>query len=460
MKQRFPLRQAALASAVAAALALPAFADTGRTGASAAPAAFAHGSGIERTQPHQQTRIESPHAQAQARDDLRISQAIGMEVRGRDGQKLGTLRDLVVDLNENRVHYGVLEPEGSDRLFALPARAFQTADGRQHLALNALRQDFESSLGFPASDRWPGMADAEYWNRIHRQFGMEMALEPSRQQALRRASELIRTDVTDRTGAYVGEIRDVVVNLNDGTVHYTVVGFSDQRMADGLVALPLAVLEPAYGRDALLLNLSREQIAQAPSFSEERWPDPADSGFRDSLNRILVIVVQQPATAQAHQQSEAGVVGMQQPPGESDATRTDQAMTGVQGRSPLQDPGVLRDQGGRQQDLSQLQQQATERLEREQQPVGTRLAPDPAGPGTGTMQQAPTPDTAAPQIDERPFTEESFKRLDRDGDGRISAEEARMDPTFMAAWNELDRDKSGFVTWEDVSSYRDRKGLR
>lgn len=454
MKQRLPLKQAALASAVAAALALPAFADTGRTGVSAQGMS-------DRASPHQQqTQVHSPRLQAQARDDIRISQAIGMEVGGREGQKLGTLRDLVIDLNEARVKYGVLELEDSDQLFAFPVRAFETAERGKRLAINASPQDFERAIGFNAGDRWPGMADAEYWNRIHRHFGMEMALEPSRQQALRRASELIRTDVTDRSGAQVGEIRDVVVNLNNGNVHYTVVGLDDRRMAEGLVALPLAVLEPAYGRDALMLNLSPDEIAQAPSFSEDRWPDLADSGFRDSLNRILVIVVQQPATAQARQQPEADVVGMQQEPGQADAARTDQPMTGVQGRSPLQDPGVLSDQGGRQQDLSKLQQQATERLESERR-AGTRLAPDPTSPGGDTMQQAQTPAAAAPpQIDERPFTEESFKRLDRDGDGRISAEEARMDPTFMAAWSELDRDNSGFVTWHDVSNYRERKGLR
>jgi sporulation protein YlmC with PRC-barrel domain len=465
MKTLLPLKQAALATAVAAALALPAAADIGRTGA-AAQQQPAYGTTQAQTQSPQlqSPQIHSPQIQSQARDDVRLSEVLGMEVRDRSGDKLGQVKDMVLDLNENRLHYVVVQPEGSDQLFALPTRAFESDPRSQRLIVDAARSDFEQARGFQAGDRWPGMADAEYWNRIHRQFGGQMALDHGRQQALRRASELLRTDIVDRSGDHVGEIRDVVVNLNNGEVHYTVLSFDDQRMPGRLAALPFGVLEPAYGRDALMLNMSPEQVAQAPSFSEDRWPDLADPGFRDTVARTMVIIVQQPATAQARDQTGTGVVGMQQPGQQDRATGQERPLTGPQ--TQVQDTTLMPDSARTAEQLQrpQAEQRALQQDIQQQQAGQLPERLEVPGPQTQRDLQPAAPqartDAPTPQIDGRPFTEESFKRLDRDGDGRISAEEARMDPTFMAAWSDLDRNNTGYVTLEDVRQYRQQRGFQ
>lgn len=89
------------------------------------------------------------------------SSLIGATVKNQQGETLGEVRDLVIDFNSGRVAYLVLESDAgvfrSEKLHAVPLRAFQpTADGTS-LVLNADKTKIEASAGFD-KDNWPAAA--------------------------------------------------------------------------------------------------------------------------------------------------------------------------------------------------------------------------------------------------------------------------------------------------------------
>lgn len=90
----------------------------------------------------------------------KASSLIGMEVRGPDGKPLGKIHDIVFDLKTERVSYGVLNSGGglfaSDKLHAVPLRAFQISLDGTYLTLQADRTRLEQARGFDPNN-WPSL---------------------------------------------------------------------------------------------------------------------------------------------------------------------------------------------------------------------------------------------------------------------------------------------------------------
>lgn len=75
---------------------------------------------------------------------------------------------------------------------------------------------------------------------------------------------------------------------------------------------------------------------------------------------------------------------------------------------------------------------------------------DPEGKGFVTLQDFVS----------RGGSEENFRRINRNGDGRITLDEARASrlvvESMTAPFDEADTDQSGFVTWDEFQSFRQR----
>jgi|GEM_PF-276553 len=99
---------------------------------------------------------------------MRASDLDGMEVRNAQNEDLGTIDDLVIDLQTGQVRYAALQSGGvlgvGGSLYAVPWNAFRlqrTDDDNYHLLLNATAQQFENAPGFD-NDNWPNMADPQW----------------------------------------------------------------------------------------------------------------------------------------------------------------------------------------------------------------------------------------------------------------------------------------------------------
>lgn len=220
--------------------------------------------------------------------DARVSQLIGKDVRNAKNEDLGDIQDLVIDMDTGRVHYAVLSFGGvlgmGDKLFAYPLKAFRPAPDKDELVLNVDQAQLKNAEGFEKS-RWPNWNDAEYRGRVERWSDKQATV--SKTGRYKRASELIGGDVKDPNGKDIGDIREIVVNLADGSVRYAVVEFDRGWFkADKYVAVPMQSLKRTGDKDEFVLSRSRAELENAPSFEKNKWPDINDPKYRGSVDNF------------------------------------------------------------------------------------------------------------------------------------------------------------------------------
>lgn len=90
----------------------------------------------------------------------RASKIIGTDVRNAEGEKIGNVKDVVIDPASGRVTHMVLSVGGvlgiADKLFAIPFRSVGMAEGQDHIVLKE-----RSALAAGFDDRsWPRPGDA------------------------------------------------------------------------------------------------------------------------------------------------------------------------------------------------------------------------------------------------------------------------------------------------------------
>ncbi|HEX7021791.1 MAG TPA: PRC-barrel domain-containing protein [Trueperaceae bacterium] len=106
--------------------------------------------------------------------NLSATTLIGDPVMNPDGEKLGTLKDIMLDFEAGRIAYGVLDFGGfmnmGDKLFAIPAEAFDIDYENHSLILNVDKDTLKNAEGFDKNN-WPDTANREWGNRIHEHYG-------------------------------------------------------------------------------------------------------------------------------------------------------------------------------------------------------------------------------------------------------------------------------------------------
>jgi sporulation protein YlmC with PRC-barrel domain len=98
----------------------------------------------------------------------RASGIIGMDVRNQAAEHLGRIKELVFDLQTERMSYAVIStrPKGiftpSEKLLAVPSNALTASADGKHLILNAEKSKVKTAIGFKR-DHWPAV-DNPVWD--------------------------------------------------------------------------------------------------------------------------------------------------------------------------------------------------------------------------------------------------------------------------------------------------------
>ncbi|MBK7900845.1 MAG: PRC-barrel domain-containing protein [Azonexus sp.] len=112
---------------------------------------------------------------------LSASTLAGDDVYNRQGIKLGSIKEIMLDVPNGTVSYAVLSCGGflslGEKLFAIPWRALQVDTEKKRFVFDADEARLKDAPGFD-NDHWPNMADASWAKGIHSYYGTQWDMRP------------------------------------------------------------------------------------------------------------------------------------------------------------------------------------------------------------------------------------------------------------------------------------------
>lgn len=150
-------------------------------------------------------------ANARVNDDVRAVQnsnkasgLLGMEVRNQNNEKLGEIKDIVLDLKSGKLSYAVLAVGGflglGEKLVAIPVNAFTVSEDQGYLTVNADKAKVQAAVGFPATN-WPHPEDPKmstYWLTTDSSTGAPASVETDRARRTGTTIDIDRDRKADR----------------------------------------------------------------------------------------------------------------------------------------------------------------------------------------------------------------------------------------------------------------------
>ena len=104
-------------------------------------------------------------------------------------------------------------------------------------------------------------------------------MAPGAPTRFNKASKLIGTEVQNEQGENLGDIKDIVINLDKGTVSYAVLSSGGVLgVGEKLLAVPLTAFSRSPDGRHLVLNATKENISQAESIGNN-WPSVQNPSF-------------------------------------------------------------------------------------------------------------------------------------------------------------------------------------
>ncbi len=114
--------------------------------------------------------VSGPGPEVMAADTLEGDRVINAE-----GEDLGAIQDIMVDVQRGCVAYAVMSRGGilglGDKLYAIPWNAMTLDADRKCFVLDAAKERFDKAPGFD-KDHWPSMADSQWAHQVHDFYGV------------------------------------------------------------------------------------------------------------------------------------------------------------------------------------------------------------------------------------------------------------------------------------------------
>jgi sporulation protein YlmC with PRC-barrel domain len=235
---------------------------------------------------------------------FRLTKLVACNVKNTKEERIGEIKDVVLDEDENCVAYAVLSFGGflglGEKLFVVPFSSLKRGSDESIVTLDVTKEQLENAPSFTEST-WPTF-DRKYATTVNEYYkatpylttsghsdaprGTEPARagkdalekEHLRARGMCRASKQFGVDVVDGSGKSVGDVDDIVVDDATGRIAYGVLSFGGFLGAgDKLFAIPWRALKPSAKEEGkLVLDVPKEKLEKAPGFDKKSWPDMAD----------------------------------------------------------------------------------------------------------------------------------------------------------------------------------------
>ena len=118
---------------------------------------------------------------------------------------------------------------------------------------------------------------------MYKRYGNEAGEGPG--PRLMGADTLIGDDVYNQKDEDLGDIKEIMLDINTGRIAYAVLSFGGfLGMADKLFAVPWNALKLDTSNKRFILNVDKERLESAPGFDKDHWPDMADPTFGAAIH--------------------------------------------------------------------------------------------------------------------------------------------------------------------------------
>lgn len=258
------------------------------------------------TAPATEPAARSSYGQSTSRD-MRASELIGKQVENAQGEKLGKIEDIVLDIDNERAMYVVLSVGGAlgigDKQVPVPANSIQVRSQKEAPILNVTKEQLKNAPAFDKKQAANFSRDS-YRSEVDRYFFKEETVRhaPSGVRMMS-ASDLIGKEINDRAAHNAGKIADVVVNLGNAGSYLVMQADKAWSTEEKLVALPFAAFTfPSRPDLDVYVNIDRPKIETAKGFPKNKWPDlnapAAQQQIRDQLAAFQAATKSTPSAAQ------------------------------------------------------------------------------------------------------------------------------------------------------------------
>lgn len=103
--------------------------------------------------------------------------------------------------------------------------------------------------------------------------------------ALMGADTLIGDNVVNGAEEDLGDIKEIMLDMNTGQVAYAVLAFGGfLGMGEKLFAVPWQALHLDTVNKRFVLNVEKERLKTAPGFNKDAWPDMSDMNWANQIH--------------------------------------------------------------------------------------------------------------------------------------------------------------------------------
>lgn len=238
------------------------------------------------SQQGQQRPPASPTAQASQQDlrAVRASTLEGMTVKNQQGETLGEIEDLMLDVQDGRIAYVVLDFGGwfdvGGKHVAAPWNALALKPGAQDIILNVDKEKLRQAPSFERTYT-PDVVERAWLVDVYKFYGApphpSLQVVTAEKIRVARAETVMGMDVENPQGNDLGEIEDLVFDLKDGRIAYAVMAYGGWLgLGENLAAVPWQALKLNTDEREFTLNVDKEKLRAAPSFAKDKWPQTLD----------------------------------------------------------------------------------------------------------------------------------------------------------------------------------------
>jgi sporulation protein YlmC with PRC-barrel domain len=116
----------------------------------------------------------------------------------------------------------------------------------------------------------------------------ETTMQPNTSHATQvlTCTAIVGSPVRNRRGEDLARVHELMIDVDAGQAVYAVLTFDDfWEEEDKLIAVPWTALTWNAEDRSMILDVSRERLANAPGFDRDHWPDMGDTSWGNTIHR-------------------------------------------------------------------------------------------------------------------------------------------------------------------------------